>query len=334
MTRLAKPNDVNPSGRAPRLDVAFLEHIPSVVLLVLIVGLAALVCFATFPPKPLILHVLQKLAHPGVFGVISLSAFTLVSRNLQTSRATWLAYLLALLTAIMIGGLTEIGQIYTHREPGLHDVWVDTRGALCALLFAAAFDARLRITRPAVTRAVVLTIAGLLSTVILWPLLYSGAAYLNRAYRFPVLFTPVSVLDTFFLEPTPLQIQIADEHFARALVVPLKGHPYAGVTLFEPSSDWRGYTTLVIDATNPSTRDVDIVVRVDDRGRTLNYDDRYNVPQHFAAGEHKIISIPLDDIAHAPQTRILDLGRISQVILFHVGASGPPTLLLHQIRLS
>lgn len=334
MISSVKPSNVNPSGRTPRLDVALLDHIPSVALSILIVGLAALVCFATFPPKPLILHVLQKLAHPGVFGVISLSAFTLVSRNLQTWRATWLAYLLALLTAIIIGALTEIGQIYTHRDPELHDIWLDTRGALCALFFAAAFDSRLHRMRPIVTRTMALTIAGLLSALILWPLLYSGAGYLNRAYRFPVLFTPATVLDKYFLEPAPLTIQKANEQFARALVVPLKGHPYAGVTLFEPSSDWRGYTALVIDATNPSTRDIDIVIRVDDRGRSLNHDDRYNAPQHFAAGEHKIISIPLDDIAHGPQTRVLDLGHISQVLLFHVGASGPPALLLHQIRLS
>jgi VanZ family protein len=296
------------------------------------------VVFASLPPRPVIFQVLQKLAHPTVFGLIAISVLVLELKRAVPLRPPALGYLIAFAVAVAIGGATEVGQMFTHRDPSLRDVGLDARGALCALAFAAAFDRRLRAgRRPRRARALYLSLGAALAVVIAVPLGWAVASYANRYRNFPVLFTPASALDLYFIAPAahPVKrVPLAGSGAGRyALRVPLVGRPYAGVAFIEPSSDWRGYTTLVVEVTNPGPADLDINVRVHDRHHDQSHADRYNAHYSIAAGERRVIAAPLAAIERAPRGRAMDLAHIAGIVLFRAGDGGPPAFLLHRIAL-
>lgn len=325
----------------PRFDLSRLVGIRPRLLLALIVGLALLVVFAELPGRPLILHTLQKLAHPSVFGVISISALILLRQRASPGRAAWIDYLLAMLIAILIGGATEIGQIFTHRDPALKDVGLDARGAACALSLAAAFDIRCRPARFARTlRGALLVVAIALAGVILTPLAWSIAGYANRSHRFPVLFVPDNRLDVFFVSVPggPVERVQLPAGFARhtgemTLRVPMTARTYPGVSLDEPSPDWRGFQTLVIDVTNPSRIDLDLVIRVHDRQHAGGFDDRFNADLRVPARQRQTFEFPLSVIESAPRGRRMDLAHITGVMLFHVGPGGTREFWLDKVEL-
>ena len=330
-------------ARAPesRFDVAQLAGISQPLLVALIAALAALVVFVALPGRPLILHVVQKLGHPGVFALIALSVLALRRRRATAELTPWRDYLIAFASCVLLGAATEIAQSYTHRDPAVRDVGLDARGALCALALAAAFDRRLRPRRRAgLARGACLALSAGTAGLILAPLAWSVAAYVHRAYEFPVLFYPGSALDLYFVQPAnswvPLHLKAAagaPPAAAPGLLVPLVGEPYAGVELAEPSADWRGYRSLLIDVTNPGPQLLALQVRVDDRGASRAFADRYNGEFQIAAGERSVVRIPLQSIAGAPSDRKLDLSAIARIILFRSGPDGPPALLLHRVTL-
>jgi len=321
-----------------RFDVDRLVILPRSLLLALIAALAALVVFASFPPRPIILHVLQKLAHPSVFGVIAVSVLVLeLQRSPPRSRA-WFDYLTALAAAVALGGLTEILQNFTHRDPSLRDVGLDARGALCALIFAAAFDRRLWTGRR--SRLARATCAGLgvaIAVVIYYPFGLAVAAYANRYHNFPVLFAPASRLDLYFIEPdvhpAARLTLVGPDAGHYALRVPLVERPYAGVWFFEPSPDWRGYTTLVVDVTNPGPVELRLAIRVHDRHHNLSYADRYNADYSIAPGTRRVITTALEAIEGAPRGRSMDMAHIAGIMLFRAGTGGPAEFLLNGIAL-
>jgi len=331
-----------PTGEArlpgPRFDIARLVVVPRPLLLALIVGLASLVVFASFPPRPIIFHVLQKLAHPSVFGLIAVSVLVLELQRVPPRSRAWFGYLIALAVAIALGGLTEILQNFTHRDPSLRDVGLDARGALCALILAAAFDRRLWTgERPRLTRAACAGLGVALAVFIYFPLGLAAAAYANRFHNFPVLFTPASRLDLYFIEPDAHpagRVSLVRPDAGRyALRVPLIERPYAGVWFFEPSPDWRGYSTLVVDATNPGTVDLKLSIRVHDRHHNWTYADRFNAEYPIPPGARRVIAIPLLAIEGAPRGRPMDMAHIAAIMLFRAGTGGPTEFLLNSMAL-
>jgi hypothetical protein len=325
-----------PGPARPPLDVAALGRVPAWLLLVAIAGLASLVVFATLPPRPQILHVLQKLGHPSVFALIALAALGLLRRRAGAERGVVLDYLAAFGICLALGGATELAQILTHRDPALRDVGLDARGALCALALGAAFDGRAwPAGRRALARGGYALVAGALAVLILAPLAWSAAAYANRAHRFPVLVDPASELDLYFVQAdglaTPRRIGPADVT-TRAVVIPPGHQPYGGLELTEPVPDWRGYRELDIDVTNPGSIVVVCAVRVDDRVRSPPYPDRYTGEFRLEPAVRTRIRIPFAAL-RTPQGRALDLAAIARVLIFNAGPRPGRALLLHAVSL-
>lgn len=325
----------------PRFDIAALLHVHRALLLALLASLTLLVVIATLPSRPQIFHVLQKLAHPTVFGVVALALLVLL-RQRRESAATppWSEYLLALALATALGALTELGQILTHRDPTLHDVGLDLRGAACALAFAAGFDGRCQPSGRERLRLVYLTAGGLLAVWIATPLAWAGAAYANRALLFPVLFVPRSPLDTYFVATVDrgavrsrLEPRWSREAGEFTLHVQLWTRPYSGVSLEEPSADWSGYRSLLIDVVNPSRTPLELNVRVNDRAHDGRYADRFNGRYPIPGRTREMLEIPLEAVRGAPAGRSMDLEQIANVNLFRAGEAGPHELLLNRIEL-
>ena len=326
---------------ASRLDIGRIQAIWPPLLFVLIAGLALTVILGELPGRPLILHVLQKLAHPGVFGVIALSVLLLERQRAGAPRAVAREYLVALLAAVTVGGLTEIGQLFTHRDPSLRDVGLDARGAAVALCLAAAFDRRCRPDAGAAWWRALYLAAGLaLMAAILTPLAWTVAGYANRSHRFPVLFEPTSRLDLLFvsLGGSPSERIAVPAAYARsagetALRVPLSARPTAGVWLDEPIPDWSGRRTLLVEVTNPGHSALDLQVRIHDRSHNFAADDRFNAVREIPPGTRVTLDFPLEAIASAPLTRRLDLRHVAGIALYRGGPDGPREFWLHRIEL-
>lgn len=322
----------------PRWDIARLAALPRPLLIATIPALCLLVLFAELPTRPLYLHVIEKLGHPGVFAVIALCALALQWPG-APGRAPWRDYLVAFGLCVLLGGATEAGQMFTNRHTSLADVGLDARGALCALSLAAAFDWRVWSRSRHPMAAYLLGIVAFLglAALILLPLGHAAAAYARRAHNFPVLLSPATPLDVFFLDPGEQTLETAAGDLGGAshpvLRVPLPARPYAGVTLSEPSPDWRGYRELVVDIENPGGATLDLTVRVEDRGHGERYEDRYNGVFQVAPHARRTIVVPLALIAAAPKGRTLDLGRISGLALFRAGDDGPDAFLLAGVSL-
>jgi VanZ family protein len=343
MARMPTPaaTGAPPAAAAPRLDVSRLTVIRAPFLLAAILALALTVVFVELPGRPLILHGLQKLGHPGVFGMIALGVLVLERQRPAPSRAAWLDYLLAFLIAVAIGGLTELSQIFTHRDPSLRDVGLDARGAACMLALAAAFDVRCRSGRHAGRwRALYLAAAALLAAIILTPLTWASAGYVLRSQRFPVLFVPATRLDLLFLssssgrlERIPVPEPLARSPGEMALRVPLMTRPYAGVTLDEPRQDWAGYRSLLVEVTNPGRTDLEFNVRVHDRTHNNTLEDRFNAETVIPAGSRQTLEFSLETIRSAPRGRSLDLRHVAGLGLFRSGPDGPREFWLHRVEL-
>ena len=98
------------------LDVARLAMVPPRVLAGLMALLAGLVLFAELPGRPLILHSLQKLAHPMVFGAIACGLLAIEFQRARPARSVPAQYLRSFTLAVLIGALTELAQLFSGDE--------------------------------------------------------------------------------------------------------------------------------------------------------------------------------------------------------------------------
>lgn len=304
---------------------------------ILIVSLACLVVFATLPGRPLILHTLQKLAHPCVFGVIALSA--LVLQQQRSDGGVGRHYLVALGCAVGLGALTEALQILTHRDPTWRDVLLDTRGALLALAIAACFDRRTRPVPDRRRRALFVSTAAVLLLITLTPLAVTLTAYANRSIRFPVLFAADRWIDLLLVSTAgapamrgPLPAAFAHHPGELALHVPLYVRPTGAVSLDEPRANWHGFRELRIEITNPAPVPLELALRIDDRRHLLTDRDRFIRPLTVEPGR-ATITIDLADIIHGPAERTLDIGDITNVSLTHTGADAGEEFWLNTVTL-
>jgi hypothetical protein len=318
----------------------WLTRAPVPVLMALVLVLSLAVLYVELPGRPLILHAVQKLGHPVVFGLIATGLFG-IRRRLRPFGGVLGDYLPTLIVGTALGFFTEIAQVVTHRDPALKDVMLDVRGITCALALLAAFDPRCRRSIGRLrSKHAFLAIAALIAAAALAPLAWVSAAYIQRAWTAPTLFEPGSALDLLLVSLTDtapdlgkIPVPLAHTTGEQALRVPLTTRPYAGVSLDEPLADWRRYHSLRLDVMNPTRSELALHVRVQDRNHDGNATDRYEGLQVVAPMSRRSIEIRLADIASAPGRRTLDLGHISGVTLYKVGGEGPRELWLGKVGL-
>ena len=118
-----------------------------------------------------------------------------------------------------------------------------------------------------------------------------------------------------------------------ALRVPLTGRVYPGVNLEEPSPDWRGFSTLVVEVTNPTKFELHLAIRVHDRTHQQSFDDRFNMAVQLGAGERRRIEIPLETIRTAPNGRTMDMAHIAGVMVFRDSPGGAREFWLNRVEL-
>ena len=122
--------------------------------------------------------------------------------------------------------------------------------------------------------------------------------------------------------------QEADE---RALLIRYDEQHVAAMRVLEPKSDWRGYSIVAVDITNPAKRDLELTFRVFDAAHDGNHTDRLNLPLVIPPQTRTTIRVALAAVESAPQGRSMELARIADVMLF--GRKGQPRAELYLSRI-
>jgi len=281
--------------------------------------LLAAVVFLETPRGLEFFHVLQKLGHSVTFGIVALLVLSLLRERRAGPRSILADCTVAFGVTVALGAMTEVAQIFTHRDPAVIDVLRDSLGALAAL------GGALWMTSRSVSGALLCVASTIL---VLVPMAVCVAAYANRDLRYPVLWQFSSKLDLYFardaapgLERTPEPTRWQRTPDEWALYIPLGSGDWPGVGLVEPYPDWTGHSQLLVEVTNPLPVTVQLTVRVEDRAHTQEYTDRFNADYVIAPSSRQRIRIELQRIAAAPRGRRMDMRHVSKIVLFR--SAGP-----------
>jgi hypothetical protein len=292
-------------------------------------ALIALVLGVSLPSWPKILGVLNNMAHAPVFGAFALIVLRLarISRSSGAARAS--DYWIALVVAIGVGGLVEIAQAFMDRDASLEDLGTDTLGAGCALGIAAAFDRQLWPARIRLAGRIAAAAVGLFcGLLVLLPVGQAVITYVDRAAAFPVVARFSSPRDLYFIGSgmARLSLQPLPARWARpgddlSLRIDFAAPVWPGISHEEPEPDWRGFSALVLDVTNPAETPLRLTVRVHDIVHDQRFEDRFNRAFEVPPSNHVALRIPIKDILAGPVLRSLDLEHITGIVVFENSGS-------------
>jgi hypothetical protein len=156
-----------------------------------------------------------------------------------------------------------------------------------------------------------------------WPPMQAARAYASRAAAFPVIVEFRSLDDLHFVttEGSAAQIvalpapwaQAPDE---RALRIPYNEQHVAAMRILEPQADWRGYSVVAADITNPAEHEIELTFRIFDETHDGNPADRLNLPLVIPPQTRTTVRVALAAVESAPEGRRMDMARIADVMLF------------------
>lgn len=291
--------------------------------------LLAAVVFLETPRGQEFFHVLQKLGHSVTFGIVAL----LVLSFLRSHRRSLLADCgIAFAVTVALGALTEVAQIYSHRDPSVIDVLRDSLGAAAALAAASWIASRSKLAAG---------VCVLSAALVMTPMAVCLAAYANRELRYPVIWQFSSPLDMYFTGDAgeglarikaPARWQRGSEE-EWALYIPLSSAGASGAGLTEVYPDWTGHSRLLVDITNPMPAPVQLTLRIEDRQHNQEYTDRFNANYVIPAGTRQRISVALQQVESAPRGRRMDMRHVAKLVLFQSGGSRSGFLALNRIWL-
>lgn len=302
-------------------------------LLAYFLAVALLVTAVLFSPSWgdwLWLRTLHDFAHGPVFGLVAV-VLLMAQRHLERGESSQ-HYAVAIVASVFLGGLTELIQWITGRDPSWRDFSADVLGVATFVAIYAAFDSRVSHVR---RRLIPLAAIGV--AVMLWPLAVTAHAYYERAQAFPLIFDLNRGLGMYFITTRQVRIGIealpAPWPHESALRVDFLPGKWQGIELREPPPDWRGYDSLVLDIANPSSEVLRVVVRVDDEQHNLRYADRYNGNFDIAARSRSTLRIPIETIRTAPKGREFDLAHVARVVIFRRQDSQAPAMFVSRMSL-
>jgi VanZ family protein len=280
-------------------------------LATLVVGLSALALVVKFPAQPLIFVELNNAAHAPVFGALAIVWLQILSRYSAFGR--WQRYIAAFALSVAIGGLIELIQPAFDRGSESLDLVTDALGAVAGLALIAAVELR---------KKVLLLIAVAALAPVVWPIIQYAIAYEIRAREFPTLLGNDSLAERYFihtreieLSRVPLPPRWRQQDDSLSLRIRVRGSLYPGIAHREPEPDWRPYSRLMLDVTNPDALPLTLTMRVHDRAHKHHVADRFQRTFTVTAFERQVISFPLAEIAAGPIDRDLDLSCIAGVIV-------------------
>jgi hypothetical protein len=311
-------------------------------LLLLIAGMLS-VLFVQLPGNTLLWRALQNAAHLPLFGVVALAALYLLRGLFPIFRARLLAgYLAAGAASLMLGILSELGQLMTHRDPSVIDLARDLVGIASGLGIYSVFDPLMRPTwqgRGRAFRAWLLALCSILLALGLFSLARTAVAYLQRDLDFPVVIDPRASWSRPFMQCKHARLVVEPAPGSWALTssqpvarLDLDAVRYSGLYMEEPHPDWRSFRHLTFTIYSPQRQPLNLTLRIEDALHDQAYSDRFNRSLEIAPGENTF-RIPLAAVEDAPAKRSMDMSRIRAVALFSVDLNHPADIFLGKFRL-
>lgn len=247
-------------------------------------------------------------------------------RGVGIAWPAWAISIQALLATVAIGIVVEFLQGLQDRPPSAFDVMTDTAGAATGIAlwllwtrprqsYGATRNRDLRWT------LVAIALAGI--TFVAWRPMQAAAAYAQSVAQFPVLAEFERTRDLYFVTPDGAATGLAElpspwsqRPGERALRLEFDAaHPPA-VQIVEPSPDWRGYSVVAADLTNPGDTEIRLVFRILDAGHDWTHADRFNLAFVVPPRTRITVRAALTAVESAPATRRMDMARIANVMLF------------------
>lgn len=249
------------------------------------------------------------------------------------SRLAFARQLVILLGVTLAGILVLEGLqgLFAGKPPATGDVLGDLAGALLYLCFRQ----RGQIRRYLALHGVAL----LLSGVVLWPFFRSLADELTARLQFPLLADFETPFESSRFEGKSAGVERSDARAFRgrhSLRLSLFSGPWSGTTLRHFPADWSGLSSLHFAVYNPAPRPVFLELTIRDApfeqgGRA--YHDLFSRRLLLPAQGWTRVLVPLDEVRQGPQSRELDLSRVTGLGFFVVKEEEPVTLYLDAIRL-
>jgi hypothetical protein len=254
-------------------------------------------------------------------------------------------YVLAFSWTSVLGGISEVMQVFVERDPSALDYLRNLVGALAALLILASVDRRLGnlgTVRNAGRRHRLRGLAVVLLLSTLAPVASLGEAYRQRDAKFPVLCAFDSVFELRLVQTRATTIRIVHapegwEKYRSRRVGKLTFYPsrsrFPGARWYELRRDWGAYRYLELDLFLDGDRDSFIVLRIDDRAAAVEAGDWFSRRFPLHPGPNRL-RVPLSDVRDAPKTRKLHLDSIARLILFSVQPVRPVQVYVADLRLT
>jgi hypothetical protein len=293
------------------------------------VSVLSLLLFVEIPGHGLWHRALLDFAHAPIFAAVAVLLLIMREPAARTRRS---AYVIAFAAALVLGIAIEFVQSLGGRPGSVFDVMTDAAGAAAGLALWSLFQ------RPRADHAwpaLAIALAGI--TFVAWPPLQTARAYAHRAVAFPTIvdFRDPGSLQFVTTEGSPAWIADLPEPWAqeageRALQIRYDAQHVAAMRIVEPQADWRGYSIVAVDITNPAERGLELTFRVFDANHDWSHADRLNLPLVIPPQTRTTIRVALAAVESAPQGRSMDLARIADVMLF--GREGQPPAELYLSR--
>ena len=243
--------------------------------------------------------------------------------------------LVLLVGCVLVGFMIELLQSRIGREFSLRDLLLDIVGTLLAL---SLYVCNGWLHLPAWPKRILYGLTFTLCIYALLPFTFAVLDELNMRRNFPRLadFDSALELDRWRGEVDIVRLR-SSKGDEKVLQVQLDTDHFSGISLAHFHTDWRNYQQLKFEIFNPDSTVLTLTIRIHDDKHygpgNSDYHDRFNRQLQIETGWNSI-SIDLQEVSAAPQSRAMDLARIQEIGLFGVDLPKSRIVYIDALRLT